>query len=226
MSASTGPPPVELIDSLLPQTQCGRCGFERCRPYAEALAAGEAELNRCPPGGRPVITALAQLLQRPELALDPACGAEGPLAVAVIDEADCIGCTLCIQACPVDAIAGASKRMHTVLPELCSGCERCVAPCPVDCIRMDPPSPPRAWTAADAQAARQRMRARDWRLDAQRLAQEARWAAREDDGSDGGEGGPRTDAAAQARPASGTTIGALVAGAIARARSRRAAGAR
>jgi Na+-translocating ferredoxin:NAD+ oxidoreductase subunit B len=207
---------VERIDVLLPQTQCGRCGHDRCRPYAEALAIGQAPLNRCPPGGRATIDALAGLLARPPLPLDPACGAEGPLAVAFIDETDCIGCTLCIQACPVDAIVGVSKRMHTVLAELCSGCERCVVPCPVDCIRMLQPEPARNWTADDAQAARRRMQARDRRLDRERLALEARLAAREDEACE-------PDPAEPATPRAGTGIAALVADALARARARRAA---
>ncbi len=150
------------IDAALPQTQCTRCGFAGCRPYAEALAAGATQLNRCPPGGDALIGVLADLTGRPALALDPACGAPGPLAVAVIDEAACIGCTLCIDACPVDAIIGAARRMHTVLPSLCSGCELCVAPCPVDCITMAPTD--RVWDRAAADAARTRHEARATRL--------------------------------------------------------------
>ena len=122
------------IDAVLPQTQCTRCGFAGCRPYADAMAAGTADINRCPPGGDPVIAALAALTGRAPRPLDPACGTYEPLQVAVIDEAACIGCTLCIDACPVDAILGAQKRMHAILPSLCSGCELCVPPCPVDCI--------------------------------------------------------------------------------------------
>jgi electron transport complex protein RnfB len=150
------------IDAALPQTQCTRCGFAGCRPYADALAAGSTELNRCPPGGAAVIVELAALTGRAPLPLDPACGAQGPLEVAVIDEAACIGCALCIAACPVDAILGAPKRMHAVLPSLCSGCALCVAPCPVDCITMAPAGRP--WTAADAAAARARHESRALRL--------------------------------------------------------------
>ncbi|MGB5131332.1 MAG: RnfABCDGE type electron transport complex subunit B [Steroidobacteraceae bacterium] len=127
---------AERIDALLPQTQCRRCGFDGCRPYAEALARGDSALNRCPPGGQPVIEQLAALLGRPVLPLDPACGREGPPLVALIDEAACIGCARCLDDCPTDAIVGARKRMHTVIAEDCSGCELCLPSCPVDCIHM------------------------------------------------------------------------------------------
>ena len=161
MNARTAPALVEMLDAALPQTQCRRCGYDGCRPYAEAVAAGAA-LNRCPPGGEPVIAALAALTGRPKAPLDPACGVPGPLLVARVDETACIGCTLCIDACPVDAIVGAAKRMHAVLPALCSGCELCVTPCPVDCIRMLPAG--REWSAEDARAARLRYVARRRRL--------------------------------------------------------------
>lgn len=124
------------IDELLPQTQCGKCGYGGCLPYARAIAEGEADINRCPPGGEETIVRLAELLGREPVALDPACGPSLPPRLAHIDEAVCIGCTKCIQACPVDAIVGASKQMHTVVDELCTGCELCLAPCPVDCIDM------------------------------------------------------------------------------------------
>lgn len=120
---------AERIDALLPQTQCRRCGFDGCRPYAEALARGESELNRCPPGGREVIAQLAALLGRPELPLDPDCGQEGPPLVALIDEVACIGCARCLDDCPTDAIVGARKRMHTVIAEDCTGCELCLPAC-------------------------------------------------------------------------------------------------
>lgn len=128
-------PIVEKIDAVLPQTQCGQCGYPGCRPYAEAIAAGEAEINKCPPGGEAVVLALADLLGRDPQPLE---GEAKPKMVAVIDENTCIGCTLCLQACPVDAILGAAKQMHTVIESECTGCELCVAPCPVDCIRMEP----------------------------------------------------------------------------------------
>lgn len=123
---------------MLPQTQCRRCGFEGCAPYADAIAAGTASINRCPPGGERGVARLAALLGVPQLPLDPERGAPGMGVLALIDESLCIGCTLCIQACPVDAIVGAAKRMHTVMLEECSGCGLCVPPCPVDCIDMVP----------------------------------------------------------------------------------------
>jgi electron transport complex protein RnfB len=144
---------LEDIDALLPQTQCTRCGYAACRPYAAAIAAGGAQINQCPPGGAAGIAALAALLARPELPLNPANGVEGPPLVAQIDEEACIGCAKCLPPCPVDAIVGSQKHMHTVVLELCTGCELCVAPCPVDCIAMVPraslPHAPRAPTAAD-----------------------------------------------------------------------------
>lgn len=134
------PPGADDIDALLPQTQCTRCGYAGCRPYAEAIAAGAAPINQCPPGGMPTIAALAALLARPALHLNPANGVEGPALVAQIDEDECIGCTKCLPPCPVDAIVGAHQRMHTVVLALCTGCELCIAPCPVDCIAMVPRS--------------------------------------------------------------------------------------
>ncbi|MBL8259745.1 MAG: electron transport complex subunit RsxB [Candidatus Competibacteraceae bacterium] len=133
-----GDPIADKIDAILPQTQCGQCGFAGCRPYAEAIAAGEADINQCPPGGENGIVALAELLGRDPKPLNPENGIEKPKMLAVIDEQNCIGCTLCIQACPVDAILGAAKHMHTVIAKECTGCELCVAPCPVDCIHMLP----------------------------------------------------------------------------------------
>lgn len=142
-------PGAEDIDALLPQTQCTRCGYPGCRPYAEAIARGEADINQCPPGGAATIAALAQLLRREPLPLNPANGLEQAPRVAFIDEDACIGCAKCLAPCPVDAIVGARKHMHTVVMELCTGCELCVAPCPVDCIAMIPrpatretPAPP------------------------------------------------------------------------------------
>lgn len=133
-----GDPLVDKIDAVLPQTQCGQCGFPGCRPYAEAIAKGDADINRCPPGGEDGVKALAELLGVEAKPLDEAVGEEKPKALAVIDEQKCIGCTLCIQACPVDAILGAAKHMHTVIASECTGCELCVPVCPVDCIAMEP----------------------------------------------------------------------------------------
>ncbi len=130
-----GDPIADQVNNLLPQTQCGQCSYAGCRPYAEAIAAGEADINRCPPGGEATVLALADLLGRDPKPLEVE---EKEKAVAVIDEQTCIGCTLCIQACPVDAIVGAAKQMHTVVEPECTGCELCVEPCPVDCIAMVP----------------------------------------------------------------------------------------
>ena len=131
-----GDPLVEKIDSILPQTQCGQCGYPGCRPYAEAIANDEADINQCPPGGDENIHKLAELLGKEYKPLSEEHGVEKPKQVAVIDEKICIGCTLCIQACPVDAIIGAAKQMHTIAEDLCTGCELCVPPCPVECIDM------------------------------------------------------------------------------------------
>jgi electron transport complex protein RnfB len=156
---------ADQIEDLLPQTQCGKCGYPACRPYAQAIALGQAEINQCPPGGAEGIARLATFLGRPNLLpLNPANGIERPRPVALIDETWCIGCTLCIQACPVDAILGAAKQMHTVLPTLCTGCDLCVAPCPVDCISMVPLADVSlrektgwdAWSQSAADAARAR----------------------------------------------------------------------
>ncbi len=158
------------IDALLPQTQCTRCGYQGCRPYAEAIARGAAGMNQCPPGGAATIANLASLLQREPLPLNPANGVEGPPLVAVIDEAACIGCAKCLPPCPVDAIIGARKQMHTVIAALCTGCELCIAPCPVDCISIVPrTSLAEAPAAPEAQANRERFLAHN-----ERIAQRAR----------------------------------------------------
>ena len=148
------------IDALLPQTQCTRCGFDGCRPYARAIAAGEADIDRCPPGGEAGVEKLARLLGREAKPLDPQVGPFMPPRVAVIDEETCIGCTKCIQACPVDAIVGASKLMHTVIASWCTGCELCIPPCPVDCIAMQPSA-----ALPDAGLSRSRHEARAGRLE-------------------------------------------------------------
>jgi len=185
MAATQNASLIDRVDDLLPQTQCGKCGYAGCRPYAEAIAAGEAGINLCPPGGEEGIRELAALLGTAFKPFDKDVILKPP-AVAFIDENLCIGCTLCIQACPVDAIAGASKLMHTVIAPLCTGCELCVAPCPVDCIAMHPLLHPRS-SREERHAARERYRfhleriERDKREKAERLAQKEKSAAKTDD---------------------------------------------
>lgn len=153
----------DQLDTVLPQTQCTRCGFPSCRDYANALATRETTLNRCPPGGAAGIEALAKVLEHVPLPLDSACGVEGPRLLAWIDPVACIGCTKCIIACPADAIIGGPKGMHTVLPSLCTGCELCVPPCPVDCIELKFLTEATPWSDIDANAARQRFNDRNLR---------------------------------------------------------------
>ncbi len=184
-------PPSDLaqrIDDALPQTQCTRCGYPDCRSYAQAVAAGEAAINRCPPGGAEGIARLAALTGQAVVPLDPEHGHEGPRRLAVIDEAWCIGCTLCIKACPVDCIVGAPKRMHTVIDSLCTGCELCLPVCPVDCISMEAlppllsPAPQatgwQAWSAAQAGQARERYRFHRDRTERERAENDSRLATR------------------------------------------------
>jgi len=158
---------LEPIDALLPQTQCTRCGYPDCRAYASAIAMGEAAINQCPPGGQEGVLRLSAFTGRAPEPLNPTHGAEAPMTVAVIDEAWCIGCTLCIKACPTDAILGTHKRMHTVIAEHCTGCDLCLPVCPVDCIQMEPVSGARtgwsAWSPTQAQQARRRYEARQVR---------------------------------------------------------------
>ncbi|MDQ7954646.1 MAG: RnfABCDGE type electron transport complex subunit B [Pseudomonadota bacterium] len=150
---------TRLLDAL-PQTQCTRCGYPDCAGYAEAIAAGEAGIDQCPPGGDEGVRRLAALTGRPAVPLNPAFGTEGPRMLAVIDEAWCIGCTLCLDACPTDAIVGVNKRMHTVIEPHCTGCELCIPVCPVDCIALEPATPGRtgweAWSSEQADSARKR----------------------------------------------------------------------
>ncbi|MFC5740906.1 RnfABCDGE type electron transport complex subunit B [Dyella tabacisoli] len=168
---------IDRIDALLPQTQCEQCGYHGCRPYAEAIARGEAEINQCPPGGLAGIAKLAELLQRTPLPLNPEHGVEKPRTLARIVEADCIGCTKCIQVCPVDAIVGAAKLMHTVIVDDCTGCELCVPACPVDCIVLQP-MPIAQIDQSHADAARQHFQRREARLAQERALRDAELAAR------------------------------------------------
>jgi electron transport complex protein RnfB len=203
----------DKLDAVLPQTQCTRCGYPACKPYADAMARGEADINQCPPGGAEGIVKLAALMRVPVKPLNPANGVEKPLAVAVIDESLCIGCTLCIQACPVDAIVGAAKLMHSVLPDWCTGCELCIAPCPVDCISMEEVVPARAWMPADAEIARRRFHAHNARVEEDKRERERKLAAKTSSSTP-----PQDPQAAQAA----ARKKAIIAAAMERARAQRA----
>ncbi len=166
------PNPAQLasrIHAVLPQTQCTRCGYPDCAAYAAAIAEGEAAINQCPPGGIEGVTRLASITGLPTIPLNPANGAEGPRSIAVIDEAWCIGCTLCLPVCPTDAILGSNKMMHTVIEADCTGCELCIAVCPVDCISLENVSGDKtgwaAWSAPQAQSAHDRYAVHLQRLD-------------------------------------------------------------
>lgn len=173
---------VDAIDRALPQTQCTRCGYPDCRSYAKAIASGEAAINRCPPGGAEGIARLVVVTGQPELPLDPFHGTEGPRQLAVIDEAACIGCTLCLKACPVDCIFGGPKAMHTVMADLCTGCELCIPACPVDCISLTVVNTERsgwaAWSGAQADEARTRYGFHQFRLQRDEQERIARLEAR------------------------------------------------
>jgi len=172
---------ADRIDALLPQTQCEQCGYHGCRPYAEAIASGEAKINQCPPGGADGIARLAALLNVPVLPLDPDHGVEKPRMLAHIVEADCIGCTKCIQACPVDAIVGSAKLMHTVISNDCTGCELCVPACPVDCIVLEPMPTEQVNDPAHADMSRVHFQRRQARLSREHAQREAELAARKAD---------------------------------------------
>ncbi|GGC09786.1 ferredoxin [Oxalicibacterium flavum] len=182
MSSSDNRPLADRLEDLLPQTQCTKCGYPACRPYAEAMADGSASYNQCPPGGAEGVARLASVLGKPVIPINPVNGFERARPVALIDEQLCIGCTLCIQACPVDAIVGAAKQMHTVVHALCTGCDLCVAPCPVDCITMVEVTPGRtgwdAWTQEQADEARARHDFRTERLKREKEENDARLAAK------------------------------------------------
>jgi len=176
---------VDALDALLPQTQCTRCGYPDCRAYAQAMAQDEAEINRCPPGGAQGIVRLAALTGRPVQPLDAEHGIESPRRVAVIDEDWCIGCTLCIKACPVDYIVGASKQMHTVIDEQCTGCDLCLPVCPVDCISMVEVTGTHtgwdAWSPQQADEARQRYAFHRLRTEREKRENDERLAAKAQD---------------------------------------------
>lgn len=176
---------IDRIHAALPQTQCTRCGYPDCHGYAQAVDSGEADINRCPPGGDEGIRRLSALTGRPYRQLDPAHGVEGPRRLALIDETWCIGCTLCIKACPVDCIVGASRRMHTVIQAQCTGCELCVPACPVDCIALVPTETAgtgwAAWSSEQADAARQRYEFREARRARERREQAAQLAEKAQD---------------------------------------------
>jgi electron transport complex protein RnfB len=172
---------ADRLNDALPQTQCTRCGYPDCRHYADAIASGDAEINQCPPGGHEGILRLAALSGRAVVPLNPANGADAPRRLAVIDEAWCIGCTLCLDACPVDCIVGGPKQMHTVIDELCTGCELCIPACPVDCIALVDASAPHtgwdAWSAGQAATARERFAWHRTRLERNRREYDERLAA-------------------------------------------------
>ena len=173
---------VEQLNNALPQTQCTRCGYPDCQRYAKAIAQGDADINQCPPGGTEGVERLAKLTGKPFTPLNPDNGLEGPRTIAIIDEAWCIGCTLCIAVCPTDAIVGANKRMHTVIEDYCTGCELCIPACPVDCISLEPIdvnlSGWASWPQALADQARQRYDARTARLQLEAVEHDQRLQAK------------------------------------------------
>ena len=214
---------VERIDAALPQTQCTRCGYPDCRAYAQAVADGEAQINQCPPGGDEGIRRLAALTCRPVLPLNPHNGIDGPLTVAVIDENWCIGCTLCIKACPTDAIIGTHKRMHTVIEPWCTGCELCIPVCPVDCISLDIVSGEKtawdAWTPEQAHTATNRYEARQRRLQREAVEHEARLVAKAETKRADLDTHPKSDSATET-----DRKRAIIEAALAKARARQTAG--
>lgn len=173
---------VEQLNNALPQTQCTRCGYPDCQRYAQAIAQGEADINQCPPGGTEGVERLALLTGKPVIPLNPENGLEGPRTIAIIDEAWCIGCTLCIAVCPTDAIVGANKRMHTVIEDYCTGCELCIPACPIDCISLEPIdvnlSGWASWPQSLADLARQRYELRAARLQREALEHDQRLQAK------------------------------------------------
>ena len=205
---------AQALDEALPQTQCTRCGYPDCRSYAQAIAEGVADINQCPPGGAEGVARLSRLTGRPALPLNPVHGQEGPRRLAVIDEAWCIGCTLCLKACPVDSIVGGPKQMHTVVDPLCTGCELCIPVCPVDCISLTDASGPltgwAAWSGAQADEARERFDFHRFRLQRADTEQSDRLAFR---------AAPEAPATGPAAPDGKR---AMIEAALARARARKA----
>jgi electron transport complex protein RnfB len=215
-------PQAALLHAALPQTQCTRCGYPDCAGYAQAIAAGEAGINQCPPGGAEGIVRLAELTRRKPVPLNPDIGVEGPRTVAVIDEDWCIGCTLCLDVCPTDAILGGNKRMHTVIEPCCTGCELCVPVCPVDCISLENVSGERtgwnAWSPAQATQALERYDARKQRLAREAVAQAERMERKAQE--------KLADLPALTHGAEGAELArkkAVIEAALARARAKRAA---
>ena len=215
---------VAALNDALPQTQCTRCGYADCLAYAEAIANDAAPINQCPPGGAEGIARLAALTSKPALTLNPANGIEGPRQLALVDEAWCIGCTLCLQACPVDCVVGAPKQMHTVIPELCTGCELCLPVCPVDCIALVTATGDRtgwrAWSSQQADVARRRYAVHRARLPIEGGESVEEDALRADDEA-------RANSAEVAPSSAGDVLAerrdAIVAAALARARAGRSA---
>jgi electron transport complex protein RnfB len=215
--------PAERLHAALPQTQCTRCGYPDCRGYAEAIAQGEADIDRCPPGGAEGVARLAALTGRPVIPLNPANGLEGPRTVAVIDEAWCIGCTLCLDACPTDAILGANKRMHTVIEPACTGCELCVPVCPVDCISLENASGASSgWAAWSEAQAREALARYEWHRE-----RSARASQEQQDRLERKAQAKLADLPGQTHGAEGAEADrkrAVIEAALARARARRANG--
>lgn len=218
-------PEAARINALLPQTQCTRCGYPDCASYAQAIASGEAGINQCPPGGDEGVRRLAALTGQAVTPIDPAHGSEGPRLLAVIDEAWCIGCTLCVKACPVDAIIGTNKHMHTVIEPECTGCELCVPVCPVDCIALVPAQPEpqptgwAAWSPAQADRAGARHQARQQRLERAEAEQAARQQAKAEHKL-----AHLAEASRLTDPAALDAKRAVIEAALARARARRQGG--
>ncbi|MES2355981.1 MAG: electron transport complex subunit RsxB [Pseudomonadota bacterium] len=209
---------IEKIDAILPQTQCEQCGYPGCKPYATAIANGEADINQCPPGGQEGIEELATLLGIQPKPLDTTHGVTKPRAVALIDESICIGCTLCIQACPVDAILGAAKQMHTIIADECTGCELCIAPCPVDCISMVAVEETLDdWKKRGADRARERHEFRQLRLAREKAEKMEKLAAKQTTAVTG------TESSNTAALAEADAKKAVIAAAIARAKAKKAA---